>query len=144
MTEKNVGGRPTKYSDELTAALAQGIGKGIPYALVAIKNGIHPDTLNDWMHKGLDDIKEGKDTVLSRFSVAIKATEFNKIDNLLDKVIIGDKGWQGSAWTLERRWREHFGADAGIIQEIMRKMDLYAQQKGLDHGKEMDSGSDKT
>ncbi len=147
-SEKNLGGRPTKFTAELCAALIDDISHCVPYELAAYGNGIGPTALYSWLNQGYADLENGIDSEFARFSKAIKGTENKRIRRHIDTIDEMPKGWQAHAWILERRWWKHFSQNAAAIEfnERLQKLEQDAR-KGDDNGKEVkqvDSESDKT
>lgn len=123
-----VNGRPTKFNPERCAAIIDAVSKYSPYSIAAEANGICRDTLYEWLKIARTDKAAGLDTEYVRFSDALKRVEMDKMHQLCANVEAGVDRWQSNAWLLERRWREHFGADAGVIQELMEAFkDLQAK-----------------
>jgi hypothetical protein len=136
------GGRPPIISAELIRSIASLIATGAPMYTVAAANGIHRDTINDWLAKGA----KAKSGIYKEFSVAVKEAaaqgrlrHFENIrqtgdgyDVVRRKVVQkrNDKGeleivettteqsrerqWTASAWILERMDPETFGRRAEV------------------------------
>lgn len=121
-------GRPPKYNPQRCHAIITSISNRVPYEIAAEANGIHPDTLYDWINKGRKDRDADLDTELSRFSEAIKKVEQERIIDHLNKIADSAERWQSQAWILERRWSKYFGANAEVkelskmVEELMRKV----------------------
>jgi hypothetical protein len=128
-----VSGR-TKYTPWREVAIIDAISKNIPYKLAAEANGIDESTFYAWMKYGKDDRKEGIESEFTRFSELVKKTEMEKIKQHVAYMEEGGKNWQARAWILERRWRELFGADAGIIAEILEEFKKLKEGQESKHG----------
>lgn len=122
MSEINLGGRPCEYNADDHAAIVEAFKHTIVLSNVAGQVRRTKDTIRSWMKRGENDIKEGKDTEIARFFVDVKQALSGTIRNLEQKLLYGDdKSWQRFAWYLERCAREDYGADAGIIEEILEE-----------------------
>lgn len=111
-------GQPTKFNPERCNAIIDAVSRYIPITLAVEANGICRDTYYEWLKIAKEDKAMGKKNEYTMFSDNIKRVEMEKIAYLCSNVEAGANRWQSNAWLLERRWREHFGADAGIIQEL--------------------------
>lgn len=111
-------GRPSKFTPERCASILDSISKYVPVTLAAEATGICKDTFYEWLKVARADRQAGKDTEYTDFSDALKKIETDKIKHLCANVEAGVDRWQSCAWLLERRWREYFGQDAGIIAEL--------------------------
>jgi hypothetical protein len=92
----DLGGRPTKFTPDLLEKLAEAIAAGMPDQYACDRVGIDVDTLADWKRT-----QPGFSGVLNHARAERMLTRLNRID-------VGESGWQGTAWILERRWGEHF------------------------------------
>lgn len=118
ISKKNPPGQPTKFNPERCARIIDAVSKYAPYSIACEANGIHRDTLYEWLKIARDHKAKDIESDYTRFSDALKEVEMKKILQLCSNVEAGVDRWQSNAWLLERRWREHFGADAGIIQDL--------------------------
>lgn len=110
------GGRPTKFNQEICDGILKSVQDCLPLKLCAEENGIHYDTLREWINEGIEDIKnEQYDTDKAKFSVAMKKGVGDRQRLLLEKIASGENGWQGSAWILERRWWKYWSNKAADI-----------------------------
>lgn len=113
--EKNRGGRPSKIRDEAVAKrLVQGLLRGMTPDLACDLAGIAPSTFYLWMKQGKEDAEAGLDTEHFRFSERIKKAIATALYKMLGKIKRGGEGWQGSAWVVERRWRETYARPAQV------------------------------
>lgn len=95
-TSRDVGGRPSKFTNDLLEKLAEAIASGMPDKFACERVGITEDTLGDWRRS-----KPG-------FSVYLDAARAERMLKRINRIDVGETGWQGTAWILERRWGEHF------------------------------------
>lgn len=47
-------GRPSNYTDELGAAVIADVKRGLFLTQVGLNNGVHPNTIRNWVRKGLE------------------------------------------------------------------------------------------
>jgi hypothetical protein len=114
---KNVG-RPTKFTPERCASIVKMVYNYVPHKLAAEANGICEETLCFWLSEGACDLKKNIYSDKAKFTEAIKNAHVTRIEQLTNNINDGMERWQANAWLLERVHRQHFGADAGVIQEL--------------------------
>lgn len=121
-------GRPaTVVTPKVVQEIADELALGIPKRLVLLSRGIAEAT---W------------ETALSRhpeFETVVAHARKEFVEDALKRVRLGDKGWQGPAWILERRYTEDFGVKIapnvqvnvgiGIGEDQVAKIQAFARQK---------------
>jgi len=112
-------GNPFAYTQEKHDALVAAIGKNLPYEVAAWHARVCERTFYNWMTRGKEDIQAGKNTEFAQLVQDVLNVESLKITQHLDSIENGHVAWRGRLAILERRWRKFFGADAGIIQELL-------------------------
>jgi hypothetical protein len=112
-------GKPFEYTQEKHDKIIASIKRNLPYEAAAWSARICERTLYYWIESGRNDFKEGNDTVFAQLLQDILETEAEKMGEHLDAIEGGHIAWRGRLAILERRWRKFFGADAGIIQELL-------------------------
>jgi len=124
-------GCPPKFTPERLAAILDSISHRIPYKLSAEANGIREETLYAWINRGWDEIDQGLDTPLAKFSKDIKRVEQERMKDHLAKISDNVERWQSDAWMLERRWYSYFGANVHLqeLDERLKKMEELAKKK---------------
>jgi hypothetical protein len=127
-------GRPSKISPKIKAKILDAIEGNLPYDMAAWSARICEKTLYTWINKGKADREAGIESEYLDLLQGIKEVEANKVRKLEANIEMGIERWQSQAWLLERRWRQYFGADAGIIAELQQtfndlKDKFEAQQK---------------
>ncbi len=122
-------GRPCEYSKEDHVKIVEAFKHTIVLSNVSGQVRRDRDTIKAWLQRGKDDLKEGNYTELAQFFLDVKETISSTILALEQRLLNGDeKGWQRVAWYLERCARQDYGADAGIIEDILKEFaDLKAQ-----------------
>lgn len=126
----NGGGQPTKLTPEREAAILDSISRHVPYAVAALANGIHPDTLYEWLNRAKRDMKEQKITIYTKFSESLNKIEQDFMDKLTSEINSCCKNWQAKAWILERRHWKHYSQNAAVIEFNRRLDEMEANQKG--------------
>ena len=134
-TTDSLAGRPSKFTPERCSSIIDAISHRIPYEYAAEANGINEDTLNEWINIGKKHNAEGKETEYSKFSVAIKKAEMEKIRGHCDMIAAKPERWQADAWLLERRWHKHFSANAQL-NELNYKLTQLLGDKNEEQRKE--------
>lgn len=82
---KSGAGRPTKLTPDRHRFIIDEIRKGTPDKVACLLSGAHEDSLNQWDQRGKRDIRSGKDTVFSRFSIDVKIARSELESNLAKK-----------------------------------------------------------
>lgn len=134
MSKDQSGGRPRKLTPELHAAIIADIANAIPYEYAAGANGIHESTLYIWKDQGQNDLKEGLDTIYSRFFEDIKKAERDRIASHIDNMREHVDHWTADAWMLERRWWKHYSKNLPLLQ-LEKQLDEMKRQMENDNGK---------
>lgn len=108
-------GRHSDITPTLIGVIQNGISKGNYPEIAARAAGVSRSTYYLWLQKGKADRDAGRETLYATFSDAIKEAEATAEGLLLDVVGDGEKGWQSSAWILERRWRERWASPGTVL-----------------------------
>jgi hypothetical protein len=107
-------GPKLKITPELIKKIAKAVEVGTPYKYAARHAGISPDTFDAWYRRGRGEaIGPYHD-----FYEAIEQANSGCIVGCLTSVRVGRQGWQGSAWILERRFKQEFGRHL-VLENIM-------------------------
>jgi predicted DNA-binding transcriptional regulator AlpA len=93
------GGRPSKLTPEITAAICERIAKGAYVEVAAQASGIGRSTLYRWLKED------------SEFQDAVKTARASAMCESIAFIRSGEQGWQGSAWYLERTYPSLYAAD---------------------------------
>ena len=88
-------GRPTKRTPEVAAKIAEAIASGLTDREAGVLAGIRHDTMTEWR----------KDP---EFSEAIEKATAQRLLQRLGRIEAGERGWQGTAWALERLYPARF------------------------------------
>ncbi len=121
---KNEGGRDSKLTIEVHAAILKSILNGATRTDAAIAAGITYQTYKNWMKRGeefdklKEDVRDEKELPFFEFFVDIKKAEAecaNEMVGIVRKAAA--RQWQAAAWFLERRRRE----DYALRREITGK-----------------------
>jgi hypothetical protein len=94
---KHAGGRPTKRTPEVTEQICEGIAYGLTDEEVAALVGIDDSTMTRWKKE-------------PEFCGAIKKAQAIRLLIRLKRIEKGERGWQGTAWAMERQDPERFGS----------------------------------
>lgn len=113
-------GRHTILDEDLTNRICANLEIAMPLALAAEAEGIHRDTVYQWMRKG-----EAGEEPYEAFHQAVTRARARGARHLTLKAQAGGKGSHSATWFLERRYREdygdikrieHAGHDGGAMQ----------------------------
>ncbi len=126
MEERNLGGRPTKFTPEYKEKILIAIRKGAPYEIACNYAGLCYDTFRRWRVKS----EEGNDPELIRFFADIKEAEGHTALIWLDKIdkAMNEGLWTAASWKLERRHARYFSHQAAVI-ELNERLDKL--EKGI-------------
>lgn len=117
-------GHPLTYKEDVHfKKLVDGVKIALTLNKTAELCMLAPSTFKDWVLQGRKDLSMGLDTPLAKLSANIRAEQSKKAINLMNEIQESPERWQALAWILERCFREDFGADAGIIQELKEKFE---------------------
>lgn len=120
---------PRKQTPEIFNGLLKSISKRIPYAIAAYANGIHEDTLYEWIKRGKKDIGENLDTPLAKFVLSLHKIEQKRISGHLSKIRNNVERWQADAWILERKWWKYYSSAAPVLEFEERLKRLESEDK---------------
>jgi transposase len=139
-TKKNVGGRPTTLTEEISAAIIAEVRDTLSINHAAESNMIPRSTVSTWIQHGNDDLRDGKDNIFTRFTNGIKKARAEFVQDTLRTLKCAPKNWQSNAWLLERCCAEDFGKDNELYKQLlddykMLMQALIDQNKGVTHGK---------
>lgn len=95
-------GRPATITLAVVEDVARLIAKGMTEEQACLRVGINHASLRTAKHRNPE------------FETAIKEAQAAYLDESLDIIGKGGRGWQGRAWILERRHGEQFRRNAGL------------------------------
>lgn len=110
----------TIITPEICANILESIDSALPYDAAAWRAGICEKTLYNWINQGKADKEAGVDSEFLKLLQGIKKAEGDRMQALAQSIMSGVDRWQSCAWMLERRWRQFYGVDAGVIAEIQQ------------------------
>lgn len=122
-------GAPPLLTTELAEKLLRDVLKKRVFdAQIAIRNGIHPDTLKLWLKKGLEeDAEEPYRSFAQRYATAQIDDEADAVSDVMAGTQphegAGKPGdWKAAAWYLERkypkRWNPNRQPEAGVAEAV--------------------------
>jgi hypothetical protein len=135
----HAGGRPCKLTSELAESVIEGVLSGLYLTQVALDNGVHPDTIRNWVRLGLEpEAREPYASFAQRFvqaDIAVEKKVIRKIregaephERKLRKTVTRTDtdgkeeteeveqsqtepgDWRAAAFFAERRWPKRWGA----------------------------------
>jgi hypothetical protein len=95
-------GRPPLITLPVVLHIAQLIAKGLTEEQACLRVGVNHGSFRTAKHRSPE------------FDTAIKEAQANYLDESLDLIGKGGRGWQGRAWILERRHGEQFRRTSGM------------------------------
>jgi transposase len=99
-------GRPTKLTRQVEADLTLMLAQGVPVKIAAAATNVSARSVRRWLHEG--DLRERVVEVRAAERVDADATSGARLVVLLLRAAQTD--WRASAWWLERRYPERWGA----------------------------------
>jgi hypothetical protein len=100
--DKRRRGRPATITLAIVQEIARLIAKGMTEEQACLRVGINPASLRTAKHRNPE------------FETAIKEAQAEYLDESLDIIGQGGRGWQGRAWILERRHGEQFRRNSAL------------------------------
>ena len=142
-TTKNLGGRPTTLTEEISQAIIADVREFLSIAYSSDSQGQPRATVWSWIEHGNEDIKAGKDSLFSRFSIGIKKARSDFVKECVHFIKSGKNNWTANAWLLERCCAEEYGKDSELYKQLledykMLMQSLVDQNKGVNHGRKIE------
>lgn len=125
-----LGGAPTKFTEETKEKLIVAICKGAPYEIACDYAGITYSCFNQWMNKAKKEQIPGFVEFFDKLKEAKGYTALKWLD-FIDKAMI--ESWQAAAWKLERRYYKHFSNNAQLIEQEKRLNEIEKRLNGDNH-----------
>jgi hypothetical protein len=102
----NKGGRPSKATPQVIAQIAACLANGLNDREASLVVDIEPHTLVRWKKN-------------PEFCAQIEKAVFTRMKKRVDKIENGGQGWQGTAWVLERLYKDRFmRPEIALAQQI--------------------------
>ncbi len=98
--------RPSKLNHDLIAKAYELVKEGLPVIYVCDNLSIRKQSYYNWMEKGEKDFEEEIESLEAEFFDYIKKGVSEYVQEAVRTIKKGEKGWQGSAWLLERTRKE--------------------------------------
>lgn len=114
----NEGGRPSLYSPELIARIADRVGRGCPISRAAEAEGISARTLRRW--------KADRADVLTALKTAEAKTACTVWESIYTAAQNGDA--RTATWMVEKRWSEEPEIDDDEMQDRASRMFQLGQE----------------
>jgi hypothetical protein len=129
-----LGGRPTTLNEEIGQLIIDNVREFLSVNHAAEINEVPRPTVQSWINKGYEDLKEGKDSLFAWFSSNIRKARASKIQEYLKRLESNEKNWQSIAWILERCCAEDFGKDSELYKQLLEDYKMLMQSM-LDRGR---------
>lgn len=142
-TIKKAGGRPSKLTPQVHAAIVSNIKMCMPFELACRSAGISYHAFREWMIRGEEDRKGGKFRKLVDDVHAAEATALSGCLATIVSAVSANKNWKAAAWILERRHSEFFsrqrldvnlGAQPGTFEALVQRLLEMDAEKGGEGG----------
>ncbi|MGC2661757.1 MAG: hypothetical protein WA324_27685 [Bryobacteraceae bacterium] len=139
-------GAPTKLNAAVSKIIVDNIRKHLSITNAARVARLSPQTPLNWLKQGESEKAQGLKTIHTEFLDNAREAQGLKISEMLEKIEAMPKGWQAIAWYLEKCCAEDFGKDSELYKQLledykMLMQSLVDQNKGVNHGRKMDSES---
>lgn len=109
--------KPNILNEELIKKLSDAIRSVLVMRRACDLIGLNRQNLDNWRKKS----DELPDSIYAMLFIEIRKAQAEKIQTLLANIEERKSNWQANAWILERCFREDFGQDAGIIEELVSR-----------------------
>ena len=114
------GGQPSKLTSEIHELIVGLVRTGNYPEFAAQAAGIHPATYYRWMSRGKEERRGRYREFYDAIKKAVAETHTRNVQ-IVQKAAITK--WQAAAWTLERRWPNHWGLrDRRELEEMKRQL----------------------
>ncbi|CAB4127768.1 hypothetical protein UFOVP98_29 [uncultured Caudovirales phage] len=139
-------GAPSKFSEESANIVIDKVRKNLSLSNAARYAHVDTHTVINWINKGRDHNEQGVKSEYVQFFHAVREAQAEKITELMEKIEAMPKAWQAVAWLLEKCCAEDFGKDSELYKQLledykMLMQSLIDQNKGVNHGRKMDTES---
>lgn len=104
---------PTKLTPRLVDDLCELLACGHYIEDACYMVDIHPTTVRDWLKVGEQYFERYEQNILSEFFLAYKKALALAKNAHLVRIAKGKRGWQSSAWVMERRWPKQWANPVG-------------------------------
>ena len=103
-------GRPSKLTREVEADLTLMLAQGVPVRIAAAATDVSPRSVRRWLHEGLRErVAEVKATERAALGDGLHADATDEARLVV--LLLRASDWRASAWWLERRYPERWGAE---------------------------------
>jgi hypothetical protein len=109
-------GRPAVVTMDKVEQIARLIAKGMTEEQACVRVGVNHSSFRTARHRN------------EEFETAIKLAQAEFLDESLDVIGKGEKGWQGRAWILERRHNPQFSKQPDTVVNVAQRVDVPAQK----------------
>lgn len=116
----------THLDDDVHDRIVKMVKGHLALGPTAHASGVSKHRLKKWLDEGEKDLEEGRDTPFSQLKMDFDFARSVKAQHYITLLEECPKNYQAICWLLERAFREDFGAESGIIKEIL---DEYAKLK---------------
>jgi hypothetical protein len=116
-------GRPTLFTAKVQKKLMQAFEKYAPIITACSYAGIHKQTFFNWRHYAEQCKLKGEENDHTIFFDSLLEIQSKRVIGLINRVVEGEKGWQGASWYLERVHANVFGANADVINRLTEKLE---------------------
>lgn len=130
-------------TQEVQDAIIYSLSLGSTFKVASDVVDLHPSTIRGWKKDGKEHFEHGKDTIYSRFYLAIKKANSQRIQRwlkIIDKASEADeKYWPAAAWKLERiEWKTYSSnAAARELAEQLEQFKRDIEKRISSNGKEI-------
>ena len=105
-----VAGRPSKLTPETEVDLTLLLARGVPVKIAASATDVSPRSVRRWLHEGLRErVAEVRATEGAAPGEVLHADATDEARMVV--LLLRANDWRASAWWLERRWPERWGAE---------------------------------
>lgn len=113
------GGRPTKYTDELAAAICKDIERGNTFRVAALANGLSERTFYDWREKFSQFSQQVDAAEAKAEREVVRMMELKIHEGATDLIKFYLTHRNNDGWRPPKQTNEHSGPDGGPIQTVV-------------------------
>lgn len=120
---------PRPITQDNMSSVLDKVRNGAPLKKAAVASGVGKSQVYNWVHQGDLDIDNNlNETLYAQFVFNLANIAVDEIVQCRREIKINQKGHVGAQWTLERVYRDEYGANAELM-ELKERLDRLEQAK---------------
>lgn len=112
-------GRPIEFNDEIAGRILYAIPHVLTISQIAGYSKVPKQSLQNWLKRGEEESKTDEASIFAQFWFNYQRARADVVKELIDVLKSRPKVYQPIIFLLERCFREDFGVDSHLIQELI-------------------------